>query len=76
VYADVSTDTELAFEEGIHGSPQFLWRVQSWRQFRDRRLRHTNWFATEDAARKHGAWINDGRGEVISVKKYVLDESC
>lgn len=63
---------ELAFENGYDDSPQELWRVYSIRHFKERPIRHTNWFATEEAARKHAAWINDGRGKVISIAKYSL----
>lgn len=59
---------ELAFE--FEDSPLELWRVVSHREFLGRALRNINWFATEQAARRHAAWINDGRGKVLSVTKY------
>lgn len=68
---------ELVWETGIADNepPQkTLWRVMSIRPWRGREIRHTNWFATEDAARAHAAWIEDGRGRVVSLLKYRLEE--
>lgn len=62
---------ELAFEDGFDESPDTLWRVYSTRDWKDRGVRHVNWFATESAALAHAAWINDGRGRVDSVTRYV-----
>lgn len=64
---------ELAFENGFDksDSPQILWRLTSIREWNGREVRHTNWFATEEAAHKHAAWIADGRGRVIALTKYV-----
>lgn len=61
---------EMSFENGFEDSPPELWRVVSCRGFNGRSLRHVNWFATEEAARKHAEWINDGRGQVLSIVKY------
>ena len=80
-------ETELAFETEIHEeTPTELWRVRSRRNFIKGQMTPTswvtqsstkvvcttNWFATEDRARQHVEWINDGRGEVISIAKYIL----
>lgn len=61
--------TELAFEDFVD-APDILYRVVSWRTWKDRRLRHTNWFATKEAAEQHVKWINDGRGEVVGIYEY------
>lgn len=66
---------ELAFENGFDASPHSLWRVLSIRDWKDQGVRNTNWFATEQAAREQAAWISDGRGKVLSVTKYVANES-
>lgn len=69
-------DMELAWENGIDTNPpQELWRVTSWRKFRERRLRHTNWFANEDAACNYAQRITDKGDEVTSVVKYVQEEA-
>lgn len=68
---------DMSFEQGFkEDNPQELWRVISWRQVpnQNRKIRHTNWFATEEAAKKHAEWINNGRGEVISIAKYLLED--
>jgi len=65
------SDSTKASEDGVGDSPPEWWRVTSWRELGGRKFRHTNWFATEAAARQHAAWIEDGRGEVIAVTKYV-----
>lgn len=66
---------ELAFEVGFEDSPADLWRVLSSRQWNNRKVRHTNWFARREAAFAHANWIMDGRGEVLSIVHYVRDES-
>ena len=72
----MSEDYELAVEETdvFNRHPHELWRVTSWRVWRDQRLRHTNWFCTERAAHDHAKWVNNGRGEVIAVSRYVRSE--
>ena len=68
-------DVELAFENGLtEDTPQTLWRVTATREHGDRRLRHTNWFATEEQARQYEVWIADGRGDVIAVAEYKLQK--
>jgi hypothetical protein len=72
--SDPTRDFELAFEHeiGQDYAPPELWRVCSLRGLPGREpINHVNWFATEGGARKHAAWINDGRGEVLSVTRYV-----
>lgn len=64
--------TELCWETDVADSPPELWRAYSFREFKGKRVRHVNWFATEEAAEKHAAWIADGRGEVIGVSRYCL----
>ena len=68
--------SELAFEEDLPGGePDELWRLVSYREFKGRRIRHVNWFATVEACARHAEWINDGRGEVTSMTKYVRAKS-
>jgi hypothetical protein len=63
--------SELAFEEGFpEGEPHDLWRLCSARSFKEREIRHVNWFASLEAAREHVAWIEDGRGKVVSLTHY------
>ena len=68
---------ELAFEENvpIDSPPRDLFRVVSFRNHMDRKIRHVNWFSSESAASNHAKWIADGRGDVLHVSHYVLAES-
>lgn len=67
-----SSASNLAFEDGFEGAPVELWRVEAKRWLRPGRkeITHINWFATKEQAEKHAAWINDGRGRVISLYRY------
>lgn len=67
--------SELAFEDFTDDSQPTLWRVSSTRPWKERPIRHTNWFCTEDAARKHAAWIASNGGTVRSVSEYKLVDS-
>jgi hypothetical protein len=72
--SDPRRDFDLAFEHDFRQdvAPPELWRVCSLRGLPGREpIVHVNWFAAENAARKHGDWINDGRGEVVSITRYV-----
>jgi len=66
----------LSFEEFEEPAPGVLWRLVSRRAHGDRQLRHVNWFASQDAAEAHRDWINQGRGQSISLTKYRIDEAA
>lgn len=64
----------IAFEEAALPHSTEIWRVVSTRPLPDksRQIRHTNWFATETAARKHAKWIEETvGGDVHLVQGYV-----
>ena len=65
----------LSCEDFDEVAPTELWRVYSHREWQGKCIRHTNWFATEEAARAHAAWIDDGRGKVHSVTCYRRDDA-
>ena len=65
----MTPNSELAFEDFV-GAPESLWRVVSFRSWNERKVRHTNWFDTKEAAEEHAAYIRDGRGEVIGIYEY------
>ena len=68
-------DFDLAFENQLPaGALPELWRVVSMRPISGRLpMRHTEYFATEDCALEHAARINDGRGKILSISRYVLE---
>jgi len=70
-------DFELAWEKEFpkDGEPQHLWRLVSARSFKKCALRHTSWFTTEKAANAHAAWIENGRGKVLSITHYVISDA-
>ena len=62
---------QLAFENGTgYYPPPNLWRVSSLRTFRDRPIRHVNWFATKDAADNHAWWLETLKATNILVTHY------
>ena len=65
---------ELAFEEGFEKGVihRDLYRVASTREHGSISLRHTNWFISESAAKKHAEWIDKNGGTVISILYYRL----
>lgn len=68
--------SDLAFEEDLpEGEPSVLWRLVSYREYKGRRIRHVNWFADVEACVRHGKWINDKRGTVVSMTKYCREPS-
>lgn len=70
-------DSDLAWETFVprDSQPAELWRVLSNRYWGERPVRQSNWFATEKDANEHVAWIENGRGEVLSVTHYVAAAS-
>jgi hypothetical protein len=66
---------ELAFEHGVGIAPQpVLWRVVSLRNVGERRpIVHVNWYTEEESARHHAKWIDDVRGNVLRIDRYVLN---
>ena len=65
--------THLAFEDGFTESPPELWRVTAWRRHGERKLRHTNWFCSEQEAQDHAKSIANRDGEVLAITKYVKE---
>lgn len=67
----------LAFEHSIPPAPPEIWRVVPNRPHMHeggKPILDVNVFAEEKPARAHAAWIADGRGEVVSVERYVRAE--
>lgn len=62
---------ELAFEHGIQNDnqPRCLWCVRAWRYWKDKtvRVRHSNWYASEDDAIAATKWLTSQGDELISV---------
>ena len=52
---------------------QELWRVRSIRPLGETEIRHTRWFINEAGAREYAKWVEDDRGKVLSIAKYVLE---
>jgi hypothetical protein len=52
-----------------------LWQVVSLRPLNGSELRHTSWFTHEASANEYAKWVEDGRGHVLSVRKYRLVNS-
>lgn len=63
-------DDNLAFESNVRPNSTILYRLESVRDFKGLDVRHIRWFTTEEAAVTHKAWIEDGRGKVISLRRF------
>jgi hypothetical protein len=70
-------NSNIAFEDGFDGSPPELWRLEAKRTtpFGTKEITHVNWFASKEMADSHAAWINDGRGRIVSIVRYSRDAS-
>ena len=75
------TDIEMAFEHGVHGSPDVLWRLHGVRYhgeryYGERPVRIVTWFTDKaDADMEAEKCIRSG-GEVYQLSKYVKETTC
>lgn len=63
---------DVAFEHQATTGAKTLWRVVSIRQSGRFGARFSEWYSSEGEARERVAWIENGRGELVSIDRYDL----
>lgn len=63
-------DMHLAFENSFIDQQPKLWRVMVWRNHGERRLRHTNWFASQEDFTAFLSRSKERGDQIISTAQY------